>query len=174
MVEEDRMAIKYVQTNPLDRHDKFFIELAEKLYPRSPAGILLKDNLGDNQLRYELLVQIEGDDSDGINNARIICFDWLLLMQGANHSIDFVWHDNRLFADLSPKPRAAWFSYLLNNIKNTGKQYIASLNTENFNTMREYLTDDQWIELSQTKKIVLHSDKAENKLLGIQFGTIRM
>jgi uncharacterized protein YydD (DUF2326 family) len=25
MVEEDRMAIKYVQTNPLERHDKFFI-----------------------------------------------------------------------------------------------------------------------------------------------------
>lgn len=172
MLEANREAIQFVQTNPLDRHDKFFINLAEKLFPRTPAGILITDNLGDNQLRYDLSVQIEGNDSDGINNARIICFDWLILMQGSNHSIDFIWHDNRLFADLSPKPRAAWFSYLLEAISNTGKQYIASLNTENFDAMSAFLNEDQWKKLSDAKKLVLHSDKPENKLLGIQFGKI--
>ena len=50
------------------------------------------------------------------------------------------------------------------------KQYIASLNTENYETMKEYLTESQWSELQDSVVITLRGDRPENKLLGVQFG----
>jgi uncharacterized protein YydD (DUF2326 family) len=115
-------------------------------------------------------VEIEGDDSDGINSARILCFDWLLLMRGARHTVDFLWHDNRLFADIDPGCRAAWFSYVVKALSGTGKQYIASVNTENFNTMTPYLGAESKDALQNSIRLTLKGDHAENKLLGVQFG----
>lgn len=170
-VEEDRTAGEYLRDNQIASADIFFSSLAELLYPRIPAGIVIENNTGDNQIRYDLTVQIEGDDSDGINAAKILCFDWLLLMHGANHSMGFLWHDNRLFADIDPRPRAAWFSHLMKALPNTGKQYIATINTENFEAMKDYLTPEKIEALTKAICLTLRGDKPENKLLGVQFGS---
>ncbi|HIJ87428.1 MAG TPA: DUF2326 domain-containing protein [Desulfuromonadales bacterium] len=170
MVVEDREAATYADSTPLSQADKNFSALAELLYPRSPAGIILEANPGLNQLRYNLAVEIEGDDSDGINAARVICFDWGLLFNGANHNCGFLWHDNRLFAHMDPKPRAAWFANVLATATVNGKQYIASLNTENYEAMKEYLVDAEWCGLQDSVVVTLRGDKPENKLLGVQFG----
>ncbi|HDS5226372.1 TPA: DUF2326 domain-containing protein, partial [Enterobacter hormaechei subsp. steigerwaltii] len=146
-VEQDRLAVNYASTNPLSEYDKFFAELAEIMYPRVPAGIVLDVNTGDNKIRYDLSIQIEGDDSDGINDARILCFDWLVFTCGENHAMDMLWHDNRLFADIDPGVRARWFSFVNQSLKRSGKQYIASLNTENFNAMETTLSEIEMLEL---------------------------
>ncbi|MCG7978420.1 MAG: DUF2326 domain-containing protein [Candidatus Thiodiazotropha endolucinida] len=170
-VEEDRKATEYARTNPLESMDKRFKKLAELLYPNLPAGILMESNDGNNQIRYDLSVTIEGEDSDGINAARIVIFDWLVAMYGANHSMGFLWHDNRLFAHMDPLPRAKWFSQVLRSLKGTGKQYIASLNTENYDAMNQHLSEKEQRQLKLAKKLVLHGDDPKNKLLGIQFGS---
>jgi len=170
-VEEDRDAASYVAGNPAAKLDQTFRSLAEIMYPRLPAGMLLESNTGDNQIRYNIAVQIEGDDSDGINAARIICFDWILLMQGANHTMGFLWHDNRLFAHIDPGARASWFQFVTTALTGTGKQYIASLNTENFEAMKGYLEDDVQNVLTDSVRLTLRGDKPQNKLLGIQFGS---
>lgn len=169
-VEEDRTAAEYLGGNPMANPDKVFSCLAELLYPRTPAGIVMENNTGDNQIRYDLTVQIEGDASDGINAARILCFDWLLLMHGANHTMGFLWHDNRLFADIDPRPRAAWFSYLMGAMPGTGKQYIATMNTENFAAMGEHIAPDHMEALNKAVRATLRGDAPGNKLLGMQFG----
>ena len=169
-LEEDRVATDYVQTNPVAKADEFFITLAQLLYPHVPAGIVIENNLGENLVRYDLTVQIEGDDSDGINDARILCFDWLVLMKGANHNMDMLWHDNRLFADIDPKVRAAWFSYVLAGLPNTGKQYVVSMNTENYDAMKAHLSAEEIALADETTVLTLRGDKPKNKLLGIQFG----
>lgn len=170
-VEEDRLAGDYLQAKPEARADRFFRSLAERLYPRSPAGIVLENNLGENQLRFDMAVQIEGEDSDGINAARILCFDWVVLMHGANHAMDVLWHDNRLFADIDPRPRAAWFRHTLCALPGTGKQYVATLNTENFDAMQEHLTPDEQTMLRHAVRLTLRGDRPEHKLLGVQFGS---
>jgi uncharacterized protein YydD (DUF2326 family) len=133
---------------------------------------LLENNFSEkSQSRYDLLVQIEGDDSDGINAARILCFDWLLLLHGSNHSMDFLWHDNRIFAHIDPAPRAAWFKMALDVSVAVGKQYFATINTENFNTMEPHLQEADWGALKDAVCVTLRGDQPENKLLGIQFGS---
>jgi uncharacterized protein YydD (DUF2326 family) len=169
-VEEDRRASEYISSNPLALIDNKFAELAEVMYPRVPAGVVLEVNTGDNQLRYEISVQIEGDDSDGINAARIMCFDWCILMYGANHAMDLLWHDNRLFADIDPGARAAWFSHVYKELHASGKQYIVSINTENYKSMKQYFSPELATEIEKTIVITLRGDIPENKLLGIQFG----
>lgn len=169
-VEEDRVAADYVASEPAAETDKYFSGLAGLLYPQSPSGMVLAHNVGDNQVRYDLTVQIEGDDSDGINAARILCFDWTVLMHGANHTVDFLWHDNRLFADMDPHVRAIWMNHALTSLQSTTKQYIATINTENFDSMKQYLGAEMRLALDGAVQIVLRGDKPENKLLGVQFG----
>jgi uncharacterized protein YydD (DUF2326 family) len=168
MLHEDSLATEYVKMNPHEKHNAFFKEIATKLYPRLTSGITFDNNTGDNQLRYQFKVQIEGDGSDGIGDARTLCFDWLLLMRGQNHNIDFLWHDNRLFADMGEIPRAAWFKKMLHS--NIDKQYIASINIENYESMKNYLDEADKQALDNAIKLKLYDDKPENKLLGIQFG----
>jgi len=170
MVEDDRLAANYAETGPLQTADEKFSALVELLYPRTPAGIVLEANSNDNQIRYNLEVAIEGQESDGINAARVVCFDWVYFLHGANHNCGFLWHDNRLFAHMDPKPRAAWFSYVMAAAAANGKQYIASLNTENYESMKEYLSDSEWDQLCGSVVATLRGDRPENKLLGVQFG----
>nr|VFK65465.1 MAG: Uncharacterized protein YydD, contains DUF2326 domain [Candidatus Kentron sp. UNK]VFK72413.1 MAG: Uncharacterized protein YydD, contains DUF2326 domain [Candidatus Kentron sp. UNK] len=170
MIQEDREAANYTHGEPLEFADGWFRELVELLYPGQASGIVLENNTGISQKRYDLTVQIEGDDSDGINDARIVCFDWILMMRGANHSMDFLWHDNRLFADMDPRPRAAWFSNIMQSIDGTGKQYIATINTENYESMSAFLSESETKKLNDVTLLTLRGDRAEHKLLGIQFG----
>lgn len=55
----------YVATKPLAQAEGIFVNLAQLLYPHIPAGIVIDNNIGDNQIRYNIDVQIEGDSSDG-------------------------------------------------------------------------------------------------------------
>ncbi|WP_410316349.1 hypothetical protein [Klebsiella pneumoniae] len=48
---------------------------------------------------------------------------------------------------------------------------MASLNTENFNAMETTLSEIEMLELKSKIVLTLRGDKAENKLLSIQFGS---
>lgn len=170
MLLEENQASKYVGTDPIADYSRFFQSIANQLYPKVLSGIVLENNTGENQLRYDLSVRIEGDSSDGINSARILCFDWLLLTHGKNHHIDFLWHDNRLFAHIDPNPRAAWFKFILEQLENSDKQYIATINIENYETMLGEFDSFQKQQMASSIKLKLQDDRPENKLLGIQFG----
>lgn len=170
-LEDDRKATSYVESNPIEKFDHEFTKLANMLYPRVAAGITLSANNGDrNQIRYDLEASIEGDGSDGISDAVILCFDWVILTLGLNHSMKTLWHDNRLFADIDPKVRAKWLKYIALEAEKRGLQYIFSINTENFEAMEDYLSPDEFKNLESKQIIRLKGDTPENKLLGIQFG----
>jgi uncharacterized protein YydD (DUF2326 family) len=173
MSADDAETAEYLRSNPLAELSEKFTRLAHMLYPNDPAGLTIENNSGDNQVRYDISVQIEGDDADGINSARILCFDWMYYMYGANHTMDFLWHDNRLFAHIDPHPRAAWFTHVLRRSAQTKKQYIVSLNTENLVSMQGYMPREAWSALNGCIRLTLHGDKPENKLLGIQFGSAK-
>ena len=81
-----------------------------------------------------------------------------------------LWHDNRLFADIDPKVRSNWLSYIASEAEKRGLQYIISINTENFEAMEDYLSSDEYNSLKSRQIIQLKGDTPENKLLGIQFG----
>ena len=164
-------ASKYLDTTKKRQEflDKKYRDLAKKLYDNISAGLQIKLNDGFNLILYNIIVTIEGQSSDGINDARILCFDWLIYMWGQNHSMRFLWHDNRLFANLERRARANWFKIVLESLKATGKQYIASLNQENYEAMLDYFSDEEKEIIEDSVILRLDANKPEQKLLGIQF-----
>lgn len=171
MVEQDSRAEEYLETSPIEWADDEFRALVGKLYPQEAAGIALKNNTGENKLRYDLSVDVQGQDSDGINAARIVCFDWIIFMFGSNHNMEHLWHDNGLFDHIDPRQRAKWLSFVMESLKNTGKQYIVSLNTENYDSTIELLNDEQKKMAEESVTVRLYGDRPEHKLLGVQIGS---
>ena len=170
MVEQDARAEKYLQTQPVDWVDGKFRTLLGELYPQEAAGIGLDNNTNENKLRYNLSVDVQGQDSDGINAARIVCFDWLIFMYGSHHNLGHLWHDNGLFDHIDPRQRAKWLSLAMEALKSTGKQYIVSLNTENYTSTLALLDNEEKKSMQKSVIVRLFGDEPGHKLLGIQVG----
>jgi uncharacterized protein YydD (DUF2326 family) len=170
LVYQDVAALKYSQAGPLDQLDELYREMVQKLYPDASAGVAIRNNTRENKLRFDLDVFVQGQDSDGIGDARVLCFDWLVFRHGRPHDMDFMWHDNRLFADLDPKPRASWFSSVFDEFGNGDHQYIASLNSENYTSMLSLLPEEKQKMIKESVVITLRGDKDSNRLTGVRFG----
>ena len=161
-------AAEYLSSNPLSNLEIFYRRMTECLYPNSASGLSLENNTGENLLRYNFKVHLDGSKSDGIGHAKILCFDWLVFTHGANHTMQFLWHDNRLFAHLDPGVRGRWFSNICSELLSTEKQYIATINSENYDSMLCLLTDTEKNTLELSKVLELRGNMASQKLLGIQ------
>ena len=68
---------------------------------------------------------------------------------------------------MGENPRTAWFKEILDS--QTDKQYIATINTENYESMKKYLDDAHQKALDDSIVLDLYDDDVKNKLLGIQF-----
>lgn len=170
LVFQDEAALKYAQAEPVDRIDELYRAMVQRLYPDASAGISIRNNTRENKIRFDLDVFVQGQDSDGIGDARVLCFDWLVFRHGRKHDMDFMWHDNRLFADLDPKPRAAWFSSIFDEFGSGDHQYIASLNSENYLSMLSLLSEEKQKMTKESVVITLRGDKDSNRLMGLRFG----
>lgn len=182
-LENDRLTIKedqlkneinakeYVETQPITNINDQYIKLTNLLYPRKESGVDFSLNSSDrNKIRYNVNVSLEGIGSDGIGDAAILCFDWVILTLGLNHKMKMLWHDNRLFADIDPKVRATWLSTISTEAENRGLQYIISINTENLEAIKEHLSERNFNSIESRKIITLKGDIPENKLFGMNFG----
>ncbi|WP_288382744.1 DUF2326 domain-containing protein [uncultured Acinetobacter sp.] len=163
------LALEYLKSDPLGNLSLKFQEITSKLYPKYSSGIYITLNDSENNmLMYDLAVELQTDSSDGVANAKIISYDWLIFIHGF-HNMNLLWHDNRFFADIDPGELAKWFEYTNNEISKTKKQYITSININNYEDMKRYLTNEQKKEFDSKIVIKLLSDKPKNKLLGIDF-----
>ncbi len=164
---EDQEALNLVASKPLARADERFRAIVRRLYPQEAAGIALENNLGRNRLRYNLSVSIQGEDSDGINAARVMAFDWIVFWHGANHTMQHLWHDNGLFDHIDPHQRAAWLEMAFAELEGSGRQYIISINTENYESTKSCLPRDLAERLEDSVITRLRGDDPRHKLLGV-------
>ncbi|NOU18061.1 MAG: DUF2326 domain-containing protein [Bacteroidales bacterium] len=147
----------------------FFRELSKRFYPNATAGITVKNNDGDNQIRYHIDAKISADRSDGIGNIKIFCYDITILLKGFAHRVNCIFHDSRLLSDTDPRQIAELFKILNEYIKTSGKQYILSLNQNQLDEVKKYLKDDEYKTIIQQNICLeLKDELPEDKLLGIQ------
>jgi len=147
----------------------FFRELAKRFYAKAGSGITIENNDGENQIRYNIDARIEADASDGINNIKIFCYDMAVLLKGSCHNVDFLFHDSRLLSDTDPRQIAELFKVLNDYIKVSGKQYNLTLNQNQLNEVKQYLSEDEYKTIiTDNICLELKDEKPEDKLLGIQ------
>ncbi|PIY25333.1 MAG: hypothetical protein COZ11_05600 [Deltaproteobacteria bacterium CG_4_10_14_3_um_filter_51_14] len=175
---EGRMSDEVIKTNDYleetkalrDQHFTIFKDFVARFYPTSPAGISLHNNeKKGNMKRFDLVVRVENDSSDGINEVRIFCYDLTLLCLKQGHKIDFLFHDSRLYANMDVRQRAMLFRIANEVAAQRGCQYIATLNPDFISGMASEFAEDEF-ERIVTRNVVLElkDDSPAGKLLGLQ------
>lgn len=79
-IAEDKQTEEYLTSEKAyltSLRNKFW-NYAKKFYPKKRSGLVIKNNSGENMLRYTLDARIEDDSSDGVNEVRILCFETLM------------------------------------------------------------------------------------------------
>ena len=169
-INQDKETDEYLENikSVTDNLKSVYWEYAKQFYPQKRSGLLIKNNSGENTLRYTLDARIEDDSSDGVNEVRLFCFDLLLLMCRKS-KIRFLAHDSRLFANMDPRQREMLFRMIYDVTQNREFQYICSINEDTILSFKELMTEEEYSKIV-TNNIVLelNDDAAESKLLGIQ------
>lgn len=151
-----------------EKHE-FFRKLAKRFYPNNTSGITVYNNEGENQQRYTIEAKIESDNSDGINNVKIFCYDMTMLFRGHGHQVKFSFHDSRLFDGIDEKHKAEIFKVVNELFSNTEFQYIATLNQNQVNEIRTMLSNEEYIRIVEHNTILTLTDEDDSeKLLGVK------
>jgi uncharacterized protein YydD (DUF2326 family) len=136
----------------------------EKGYKNSYIGI--EGNNGDNnKTAYNIEVHVDAQDSDGVTGISIFAFDLLLQQFKKNHSIDFIFHDSRLFESIDPRQIKKMFELLNRDVKNFNFQYICSFNEDKLNSVKDLFENTNEYQNLVENNIKLRLSDT-NKLLG--------
>lgn len=163
-------ANEYIQKSKslLDSNLDRFRSLSSRFYGERPGGLIIVNNEGDNQTRFDIQAHIEDDAADGINEVKIFCYDMTILLQRHNHSVDFVFHDSRLFSDIDKRQRATAFKVVDDETSAHGLQYIATLNQDQIDSMKDEFSAEQFKKLFGEPILRLTDESPSGRLLGIQ------
>lgn len=146
----------------------YFRILAKKFYPQSIAGLSINTNEGENQLAFNIEPKIESDASDGINNVKLFCYDLTLLFEGKNHCINFIFHDSRLYDGIDERQKTMMFKIIAEVFKKSQKQYIATINQNQLNEIKQNLSPDEYKAIIEENTVLTLTDDSDaEKLLGI-------
>ena len=112
---ENTKTLDYIDKNRalVESNIILFKNLASEFYENKRAGIEIKINEGINKNRFDIKAKIDDDKGDGVNDVKIFCFDWTLLMAKHNHKVDFLFHDSRLLSEIDSRQQASLFHLAL-------------------------------------------------------------
>lgn len=169
-INQDKETNEYLESIKIvtDNLRNGFWEYAKKFYPKKRSGLVIKNNSGENMIRYTLDARIEDDSSDGVNEVRLFCFDLLLLMCRKS-KIRFLAHDSRLFANMDPRQREMLLRIAYDVTIDSEFQYICSMNEDTIMSFKDLMSIEGYREIVTNNIILeLNDDASESKLLGIQ------
>lgn len=113
--------------------------------------------------------KIDSDSSDGINSVKIFCYDMTVLQLQRHHNVHSIFHDSRLFDPIDSRQGAALFTLADKIAKDRGYQYIASINADRMESIKDTMGSDiaNTIFSDDTIILELNDTSEEDKLLGI-------
>jgi uncharacterized protein YydD (DUF2326 family) len=171
MSTESIAAAKYLEEHEeeINAVTDLFRRFTKRVYPTKKSGLIITNNEGDNQTRFDIEAKILDDASDGINEVKIFCFDLMILLARQNHRVEFLFHDSRLFSDIDPRQRAELFRIAMEYSNAAGMQYFATLNEDLIEPMREWMTPEEFkAVIDDNVALELTDESASAKLLGIE------
>lgn len=169
-VKENSDTNKYLKEIELlkKRNIEVFNSFAEQFYQNKTSGIIIENNEGENQSRFNIEATIDSDSGDGVNNVKIFCFDWTILKTQNNHNVKFIFHDSRLISEIDPRQIATMFHLSNFHTNEFGLQYIITANQKELDALKSEFSEQEYQEYIE-KNIVeeLTDESDESKLLGI-------
>ena len=143
--------------------NNFFVGLTRRFYSDKKSALTIKNNDGDNQMRFDIDARITSDGSDGIQEIITFCFDWVLLVQQITKQ-GFIYHDSLLIANVERRQRETLFVVAQELCKIYNMQYIININEDQIDNF------DSNVSSMIKENTILHlsDENVENKLLGIE------
>ena len=169
-IQQDKETDSYLEseTEYIIKVKNKFWNLAKTFYPKKRSGLVIKNNSGENTLRYTIEARIEDDSSDGVNEVRMFCFDALIL-DCKQSRIRFMAHDSRLFANMDPRQREVVFRIMNKFCQQENYQYICSINEDALQSFQSLMKQEEYQNIINDNIILeLNDDAPESKLLGMQ------
>jgi len=144
---------------------------SRELYGSRPSGLAISNDDGENQQRYHIDAHITADAAEGINEAKIFCYDITILRLRRGHRIEFLAHDSTLFGPIDPRQRLTMLRIADRWSRELGTQYIATLNLHDITSISQQaqLESGELERLFSEPSVVLRlaDDSPRSKLLGI-------
>jgi uncharacterized protein YydD (DUF2326 family) len=156
----------------IEEANGLFRSYTKALYGNRPSGVTVVNDAGENLTRYRIDAHITSDAAEGINEAKIFCYDMMIVALGRRHRIEFLAHDSTLFQPVDPRQRLAMLKRAHVAARDLGIQYIAALNEHDVNSMNPVDADEQAVfrDIFSPKNIVLQlTDRSpRERLLGVE------
>ncbi len=168
---ENTKTLEYYEKNRslIEGNIVVFKELASDFYEKKRAGIEIKINDLINKNRFEIKAKIDDDKGDGVNDVKIFCFDWTLLLTRHNHKVNFIFHDSRLLSEIDSRQQAILFDVAFDKTKEKNLQYIISVNQNTLESLKLEMEQEHFDEvIDQNIVLELTDESIESKLLGIE------
>ncbi len=159
---------EYLEDNKeiLDKLLYNFRKLSSGFYKDKAGGIIIENNVNENQIRFDIKIIIDDDASSGISEVKMFCFDILILILKQNHHVNFVFHDSSLFSNMDPRQRLQVFKTMQYITKEHNVQYICTVNEDQLDFDGD-IPNEEYEELINNNIVLELTDKDDSsRLLG--------
>lgn len=169
-------ALKYLNDNKLlqeEIEDKFRA-LVKKFYENQ--GGSFKINLTkDAKYLFDLDIHIPRDKSQGVNEVKIFCYDFLLYELNPD-ILGFIAHDGCIFSEMDPRQKSVIFKVALDYIKRNDLQYFINIGQSSLEQVLDrqskinILTEEEKLEVKKGVRLELYDQDPSSWLFGRRFG----
>ena len=147
-----------------------FRKIVKELY-NGHGGSFKITNSKNAQYLYDIEAHIPKDGSQGINEVKIFCYDFLLFKLNPK-VLGFIAHDGCIFSGVDPRQITTMFKIIIKNIQENDLQYFVNMNKDVYDMVindQSKLSEDDKKNIKQGTVLKLYDASPESTLFGYTF-----
>lgn len=169
-------AVSYL-SNTQDFFEKIedkFRTLVKRFYTNHGGSLHITETV-DAKYLFNIDVQVPRDGSQGINEVKIFCYDFLLY-QLRPELLNFIAHDGCIFSEMDPRQKSMIFKVAIETINDSDLQYFVNIGQSSLDEVLDtdkklqVLTDDEKSYIKDSVILELYDKDPSKWLFGMSFG----
>ena len=156
----------------IEEANSLFRKFTKLLYGNRPSGLSVTNDEGDTLTRYRIDAHISSDAAEGINEAKIFCYDMMIVLLRRWHSVQVLVHDSSLFQPIDHRQRWSMIQLADDTCRRHDIQYIATFNEHDIDSMRPTSTEEiaEFDRIFSENNVVMRltDQSPKERLLGIE------
>lgn len=169
-------ALQYRNSNQdyFEKIENLFRTLVKKFYTNHGGSFQLTETV-DAKYLFNIDIEIPRDGSQGINEVKIFCYDFLL-HQLRSDLLNFMAHDGCIFSEMDPRQKSMIFKIAIERINSSGLQYFINIGQSSLDEVldkeKKYsvLSDEEKSYIEQSIILELYDKDPSTWLFGTNFG----
>ncbi|WP_265504993.1 DUF2326 domain-containing protein, partial [Providencia rustigianii] len=162
-----------VNRDKLDFIELQFRDLVKTFYDNHGGSLKIK-LADDAKYLFDIEIYVPRDKSQGINEVKIFCYDFLLFLLNKN-LLGFIAHDGCIFSEMDVRQKATIFKVVLEFVRKYDLQYYVNLSTDTLEQVCDksnegILSSEDITEIKKSVILELSDKDPKSWLFGMQFG----